>query len=120
MVGETQVLDDDRSGTAARAAADGAPGGAGGPGAGLRTAVARLRAELSAYRPQLPDRAVAEDELAALDRQAAAADEAPGLVDVEHLRHSLLLVAAALGSVSALAAPVNAVREAVEDLLSPN
>ncbi|HEY5837357.1 MAG TPA: DUF5955 family protein [Streptomyces sp.] len=121
-MGETQVLDDDRSGTAARAAADGTPGGTqypAGPGAGLRTAVARLRRELSAYRPQLPDRAVAEDGLAALDHQAAAADEASGLVDIEHLRHSLLLVAAALGSVSALAAPVNAVREAVEDMVLP-
>jgi hypothetical protein len=110
------VLDDDRSGTAARPAADGAPGGA---GTGLYRAVARLRRELSAYRRQLPDRAVAEDELDALEHQAALADRVPGLLDTEGLRHSLLLLAAALGSVSALAAPLGTVREEVEYLAPP-
>jgi uncharacterized protein DUF5955 len=110
------VLDDDRSGTAARAAASGAHGGA---GAALRTAVVRLHVELAEYRRLLPDRAVAEDELAALARQAELAEESLTLVDTERLRHCLLLLAAALGSVSALAVPLNAVREAVEALAPP-
>lgn len=111
MVGETYVLDDDRGSVPARQAAAGAA-------AGLQEAVNRLRRELSAYRPPLPDRAVAEDELDALARQAAAAS-GPGSPDTERLRHSLLLVAAALGSVSALAAPLDALRGAVEDLAPP-
>lgn len=115
-VGETQVLDDDRSGTAARAAADGAPGG---EGAALLSAVARLRGELADYRPLLPDRDVAEDELAALAHQAGLAEASPALVDTERLRRSLLLVVAAIGSVSALAVPLDAVREAVETLAPP-
>lgn len=115
MVGETQVLDDDRSGGAARTAADAVTRGMA-AGARLASAVARLAAELAAYRTDLPDREVAEDELNALDRQALAAMEAPALVDTERLRRSLLLVVAALGSVSALAEPLAAVREAVEVL----
>jgi hypothetical protein len=110
------VLDDDRSGTAARTPADGAPGGA---VASLHRAVARLRRELTAYRRLLPDRAVAEAELEALDRHAAAVGETPGRLDTERLRHSLLLVAAALGSVSALTAPLIEVRDAVEELAPP-
>lgn len=110
------MLDDDRSGTTARTAADGAAGAA---GAGLQDAVARLRRELSAYRPLLPDRAVAEDELDALACQALTADRAPGLPDTERLRHSLLLLAAALGSVSALGSALGEVRDAVETLAPP-
>jgi hypothetical protein len=110
VVGETYVLDDDRSGAAARPAAEGA--------AGLQEAVTRLRRELTAYRPLLPDRVIAEDELDALARQAAAA-RGPGVPDTERLRHSLLLVAAALGSVSALAGPLDALRRAVEELAPP-
>ncbi|MEE4542682.1 DUF5955 family protein [Streptomyces sp. V4-01] len=112
MVGETYVLDDDRSGVPARPAEAGAA-------AGLQEAVFRLRRELSAYRPLLPDRGVAEDELDALALQAAAAVPGPGSPDTERLRHSLLLVAAALGSVSALAGPLDALRGAVEDLAPP-
>lgn len=70
----------------------------------------RLARELAAYGPALPDRAVAEEELAELSLQAGAGS----IPDPEQLRHSLLLVAAALGSVSRLALPLAALREAVE------
>ncbi|CAG7653626.1 DUF5955 family protein [Actinacidiphila bryophytorum] len=100
VVGETHVVGADRSGSDVRTVNGG--------GADLPAAVARLERDLAAYRPALPDRAVAEVELAALARQAAGAP-AP-----DQLRHSLLLVAAALGSVSALTAPLAALREAVE------
>jgi hypothetical protein len=115
-----QVVDDDRGGTAARPGGDGAPGGATRcEGAGLHRAVARLRRELAAYPTLLPDRAVAEDGLDDLAGQAAALGR-PGVVtDTERLRHSLLLVAAALGSVSALTAALDALREAVETLAPP-
>jgi hypothetical protein len=106
--GETRVADDDRGGAAARTAADGTP-----PAAQLRTAVARVQRELAAYHAILPDRAVAEDELAALARQASLPGPS-GAPDTETLRHSLLLVAAALGSVSALAEPLAELRQAVE------
>ena len=107
MLGETQVLEDDRGAASAPAL--------GGLGDGrLHGAVARLKRELAAYQRPLPDRGVAEDELDAL--AAHAADAAP---DTERLRHSLLLVAAALGSVSALSAALEALREAVEAVVSP-
>lgn len=105
VVGETHVVGADRS-------ASGVGVGAGGGGGALRTAVARLERDLAAYRPALPDRAVAEAELADLARQAS------GVPAPEQLRHSLLLVAAALGSVSALRAPLAALREAVEQHLA--
>ncbi|WP_307795407.1 DUF5955 family protein [Actinacidiphila acididurans] len=113
-MGETRVLDDERSGAAARAAAQ--EGVAGGAGSALARAVARLSAELAEYRPTLPDRAVAEDELAALAGQARVAQLSPVLLDMDALRTSLLLLVAALGSVSALAKPLDAVRREVEDL----
>ena len=77
--------------------------------AGLRTAVARLRRELAAHPAEFPDRAIAEDELAAL-----AAMVAYGTPEVPRLRSSLLLVAAAIGSVSALSRGLTEVRNAVE------
>lgn len=108
-VGETQVVDDDRGGAAARtAAADGTQ-----RAAQLRAAVARVQRELAAYRPALPDRAVAEDELSALARLASLPGP-PGMLDTEALRHSLLLVAAALGSVSALTESLAELHLAVE------
>jgi hypothetical protein len=116
VVGETQVLDDDRSGTTARPSGD---SGAASVHTGLRGAAARLRRELAAYRPLLPDRSVAEDELDALTAQIAAAELTDAPLDTERLRHSLLLVAAALGSVSALTAPLDALREAVETVAPP-
>ncbi|MGH4032975.1 DUF5955 family protein [Actinomycetota bacterium Odt1-20B] len=75
----------------------------------LRTAVARLRRELAAHPAEFPDRAIAEDELAALAAMAAG-----GLPEVPRLRRSLLLVAAAIGSVSALTAALGGVRAAVD------
>ncbi|MGW2487879.1 DUF5955 family protein [Streptomyces sp. NPDC001606] len=74
----------------------------------LRTAVSRLRRELAALPADFPDRAIAEDELAAL--AAMAADGPP---EIPRLRGSLLLIAGAIGSVSALARGLREVREAV-------
>lgn len=104
VVGETHVVDVDRGGSAVRTVTGG--------GTALRAAVSRLQRDLAAYDPALPDRAVAEDQLAELALQAA------GTPAPEQLQHSLLLVAAAIGSVSALAAPLAALREAVEQQLS--
>ncbi|GAA3128372.1 DUF5955 family protein [Streptomyces rameus] len=75
----------------------------------LRTAVSRLRRELAALPADFPDRAIAEDELAAMAAMAAG-----GLPEIPRLRSSLLLVAGAIGSVSALARGLRGVREAVE------
>ncbi len=77
--------------------------------AGLRSAVARLRRQLAAHPAEFRDRAVAEDELAALADLAAG--DRP---DVPGLRRSLLLVAGAIGSVSALRPGVRELREAVD------
>lgn len=103
VVGETHAVGADRSGSDVRTVSG---------SAALRAAVAGLERDLAAYRPALPDRAVAEDELAELARQAA------GTPAPDQLRHSLLLVAAALGSVSALTAPLAALRDAVEAQLT--
>ncbi|MFE7749094.1 DUF5955 family protein [Streptomyces sp. NPDC057428] len=75
----------------------------------LRTAVSRLRRELAGHRAEFPDRGIAEDELAALDSMAAG-----GAPEVPRLRRSLLLVAGAIGSVSALAPGLREVRSAVD------
>ncbi|WP_329043395.1 DUF5955 family protein [Streptomyces sp. NBC_00178] len=75
----------------------------------LRTAVSRLRRELAGHRAEFPDRGIAEDELAALDSMAAG-----GAPEVPRLRRSLLLVAGAIGSVSALAPGLRDVRNAVD------
>ncbi|MFR0356264.1 DUF5955 family protein [Streptomyces sediminimaris] len=77
--------------------------------AGLRTAVSRLRRELAAHPAEFPDRGIAEDELAAL--AAMTADGAP---EARRLRRSLLLIAGAIGSVSALSRGLAEVRNAVE------
>lgn len=77
--------------------------------AGLRTAVSRLRRELAAHPAEFPDRAIAEDELAAL--AAMTTDGAP---EIPRLRRSLLLIAGAIGSVSALSRGLAEVRDAVE------
>jgi Family of unknown function (DUF5955) len=113
VVGESHVLEGERSVRAGDVPGEGPDDG---PRAALRAAVGRLRGELTAHRPLLPDRVVAEDELDALARQAETADRALGVADSERMRHSLLLVAAVLGSVSALAASLGALREAVESL----
>ncbi|MEU0805822.1 DUF5955 family protein [Streptomyces sp. NPDC005970] len=75
----------------------------------LRRAVARLRRELAAHPADLPDRAIADDELAALDAMAR-----EGVPEVPRLRRALLLIAGALGSVSALAAALTGVRAAID------
>lgn len=74
----------------------------------LRAAVARLRRELAAYPVEFPDRGIAEDELAALAAMAL------GMPEIRRLRRSLLLVAGAIGSVSALTGGLAEVRTAVE------
>ncbi|MBT3152228.1 hypothetical protein HTV45_15270 [Streptomyces sp. CHD11] len=75
----------------------------------LRSAVARLRRRLAAYPVDFRDRSIAEEELAAL--AALAAGDHP---DVPALRRSLLLIAGAIGSVSALGQGVRELREAVD------
>lgn len=75
----------------------------------LRTAVSRLRRELAGHPAEFPDRGIAEEELAALDAMAAG-----GRPEIPRLRRSLLLVAGAIGSVSALAPGLREVRIAIE------
>ncbi|WP_234358694.1 DUF5955 family protein [Streptomyces sp. NRRL B-24085] len=75
----------------------------------LRAAVSRLRRELAAHPAEFPDRCIAEDELAAL-----AAMTIDGTPEVPRLRRSLLLIAGAIGSVSALSRGLTEVRDAVE------
>jgi hypothetical protein len=75
----------------------------------LRTAVSRLRRELATLPSEFPDRAIAEDELAALAAMATG-----GHPEIPRLRSSLLLIAGAIGSVSALARGLKDVRAAVD------
>jgi hypothetical protein len=75
----------------------------------LRTAVSRLRRQLAAHPAEFPDRGIAEDELAAL-----AAMTSGGAPEIPRLRRSLLLIAGAIGSVSALGRGLSDVRNAVE------
>ncbi|MFJ8535421.1 DUF5955 family protein [Streptomyces sp. NPDC093591] len=75
----------------------------------LRTAVSRLRRELAAHPADFPDRGIAEDELAAL-----AAMTVDGVPETPRLRRSLLLIAGAIGSVSALSRGLSDVRDAVD------
>ncbi|MGW3952663.1 DUF5955 family protein [Streptomyces sp. NPDC004752] len=75
----------------------------------LRIAVSRLRRELAAHPAEFRDRAIAEDELAVL-----AAMTSDGHPEIPRLRRSLLLIAGAIGSVSALAHGLSEVRAAVD------
>ncbi|MFG2121026.1 DUF5955 family protein [Streptomyces sp. NPDC048710] len=75
----------------------------------LRTAVSRLRRELAALPSEFPDRGIAEDELATLAAMAT-----DGMPEIPRLRRSLLLIAGAIGSVSALARGLTGVRDAVD------
>ncbi|MFC4496292.1 DUF5955 family protein [Streptomyces ovatisporus] len=77
--------------------------------AGLSKAVSRLRSELDAYPVQLRDRHAAEDALDAVDALVAA-----GAPTADALRQSLLLIVAAVGSVSALSEAMTSLRQAVE------
>ncbi|MFH8497223.1 DUF5955 family protein [Streptomyces coeruleorubidus] len=75
----------------------------------LRSAVARLRRRLAAHPGEFADRTIAEEELAALDAMAA-----DGTPEIPRLRRSLLLIAGAIGSVSALGPELAEVRRAVD------
>ena len=75
----------------------------------LRTAVSRLRRELATHPAEFADRAIAEDELAALAAMAT-----HGVPEIPRLRRSLLLIAGSIGSVSALARGLSEVRAAVD------
>lgn len=74
----------------------------------LRTAVARLQRALADYRVQLPDREAAEEQLLDLGSMVSV-----GVPDPARLREALLLMLAALGSVSALAEPLAELRDAI-------
>ncbi|MEU4147016.1 DUF5955 family protein [Streptomyces parvulus] len=80
----------------------------------LRAAVSRLRRRLAALPADFPDRAIAEDELADLAAMAG-----HGVPEAQRLRRSLLLIAGAIGSVSALAPGLAEVRRAVELFADP-
>ncbi|OON81649.1 DUF5955 family protein [Streptomyces tsukubensis] len=75
----------------------------------LRVAVSRLRRALASHPVEFADRAVAEHELAVLAAMAEA-----GCPEIPMLRRSLLLIAGAIGSVSAFAVVFTEVRQAVE------
>lgn len=79
------------------------------PGTALHEAVGRVLRELAAHPADLPDRVAAEEELMLIDAMAVG-----GTPDVGRLRGSLLLVAAALGSVSALRDALADLRAAVD------
>ncbi|GAA1933985.1 DUF5955 family protein [Streptomyces sodiiphilus] len=86
----------------------------------LHDAVAQLRQELDGYAAPLADRRVAERELAVLDMITRPEVVArAGLPDATALRRALLLVVAAIGSVSALAPDVRRLREAVDLFAAP-
>ncbi|CAM5360629.1 DUF5955 family protein [Streptomyces abikoensis] len=80
----------------------------------LRDAVSRLRRALASHPAPLPDRDAAEEELAALDAMARA-----GRPELSRLRRSLLLVAGAVGSVSALSPALTEVHRAVDNFAPP-
>lgn len=80
----------------------------------LRTAVSGLRHALAAHQAHLPDRGTAEEQLAALDGMTET-----GVPDPSKLRHALLLILSALGSVSALSAPLAEFRSAVGQFSDP-
>ncbi|MET9110196.1 DUF5955 family protein [Streptomyces zhihengii] len=75
----------------------------------LRAAVSRLRRELAGHPAEFGDRGIAEDELAVLAAMVAAGDP-----EVRRMRRSLLLIAGAVGSVSALSPALMQVRAAVD------
>ncbi|MGW4031331.1 DUF5955 family protein [Streptomyces sp. NPDC004838] len=75
----------------------------------LHAAVSRLRRELAAHPGRFSDRDIAEDELAVLDAMVAS-----GTPEIPRMRRSLLLIAGAIGSVSALVPGLMEVRKAVD------
>ncbi len=80
----------------------------------LGAAVRRLRRELAGHPGRFPDREIADRELAALAVLAAA-----GPTELQRMRRSLLLVAGAIGSVSALGPALMQVRSAVDGFGDP-
>lgn len=81
----------------------------------LRAAVDRLRRDLCGYQASLADREVAERQLAVLQRMSQA-----DVMEEATLRDALLLIAAAVGSVSALAPAVAQLSAAVEPFGPPH
>ncbi|GAA2222667.1 DUF5955 family protein [Streptomyces indiaensis] len=75
----------------------------------LHAAVSRLRRRLAAHPGEFADRTIAEEELAAVAAMAV-----DGVPEIPRLRRSLLLIAGAIGSVSALSAELADVRRAVD------
>ena len=75
----------------------------------LRAAVSRLRRELAGHPVEFSDRGIAEDELAVLAAMIASGDP-----EIPRMRRSLLLIAGAIGSVSALSPALMQVRNAVD------
>ncbi|MFI5754947.1 DUF5955 family protein [Streptomyces sp. NPDC051569] len=75
----------------------------------LCAAVSRLRRELAGHPAEFRDRAIAEDELAALAAMAVSGDP-----EIPRMRRSLLLIVGSTGSVSALASALMGVRNAVD------
>ncbi|MFJ5222290.1 DUF5955 family protein [Streptomyces sp. NPDC088400] len=75
----------------------------------LHAAVSRLRRELAGHPAEFRDRAIAEDELAAL-----AAMVKSGTPEIARMRRSLLLIVGSIGSVSALGPALMGVRSAVD------
>ncbi|MFF9813590.1 DUF5955 family protein [Streptomyces sp. NPDC014006] len=80
----------------------------------LRAAASRLHRELAAYPAELRDRDIAEEELAALTAMATRGTPEPA-----PLHRSLLLIAGAIGSVSALSGALREVRAAVDLFSEP-
>jgi hypothetical protein len=85
----------------------------------LSVAVIRLRNELAGFRAELPDRAIAEEELAGLaelvrELSAPGGRDEDTALGVARMRGRLLLVAAVVGSVRALSGALTELRRAVE------
>jgi hypothetical protein len=92
-VGQTRVTDSDENPRATQ----------------LRVAVCRLQRELAGHPAEFPDRGIAEEELAVLAAMVAA-----GEPEIPRMHRSLLLIAGAIGSVSALGPALMDVRNAVD------
>lgn len=80
----------------------------------LESALSRLREALEGYPAPLTDRAVAERELAELEALARARRPDPAA-----LRHGLLMLASAVGSVRVLAPALAELRAAVDGFSLP-
>jgi hypothetical protein len=104
---------------------DAAPAHRRAAGEALYGASLDLRHRLAGHQARLPDRPIAEQELSVLMARAVEVSWGRGPlygrdepVTADGLRGCLLRLAAALGSVSALAEPLDAVRRAVESTVT--